>query len=461
MGLAVMVMVLIGVMGAGLLVFVRNDLETVVEVNQGQRAFDVAEAGVQVAKQQILSSKTAGHYDTDGSSGCDSLEETPPPEGEDWSPGGGVSREFADGQFAVTVQWMNPDATAPDECRAPVTGTPSEGVDYFRVVSTGTYGNATRRVEAIYETYPLNVPRAYYTPGKIVLNGSKVCIDSVSLFSGDDIELTGSGGGCANGQKITGPDLAYGNWAEPPSDQFNTTPRIGPSCSKTLPDGTLVTKTCAGLGAVGRINSKRAGLDYDSLSTPGFVAEPTDPQGSGEITFPFDVNEQPDANRLCDIAKRQGNYTADPTTSGTTNFSTWPQDSSKNTVVCYEFTNTSSSHTLRWTVAGNQSLTGDYADCKGPIQEGTLVIRNGGFSIKSGSNVTLFRGVVVTRGPEEILTSEVGDAELTGNNCLDGFINSTGPITIAGSVTPSSSQMSNDRPGFYGADLWSWRELYG
>jgi hypothetical protein len=35
--------VLIGVMGAGLLVFVRNDLEAVVEVNLGQRAFNLAE----------------------------------------------------------------------------------------------------------------------------------------------------------------------------------------------------------------------------------------------------------------------------------------------------------------------------------------------------------------------------------------------------------------------------------
>src|SRR5215210_5366463 len=53
MGLVVIMVVLIGVMGAGLLTFVSTDLNTVVEVNQGQRAFEMADAGIKAAKKQI------------------------------------------------------------------------------------------------------------------------------------------------------------------------------------------------------------------------------------------------------------------------------------------------------------------------------------------------------------------------------------------------------------------------
>lgn len=44
LGLAVIMIVLIGAMGAGFLVFVRNDLEAVVEVNRGQTALETADA---------------------------------------------------------------------------------------------------------------------------------------------------------------------------------------------------------------------------------------------------------------------------------------------------------------------------------------------------------------------------------------------------------------------------------
>ena len=46
MALAVIMIVLIGVMGAGLLTFVMRDLNTVIEQNRGQRAFEVADAGI-------------------------------------------------------------------------------------------------------------------------------------------------------------------------------------------------------------------------------------------------------------------------------------------------------------------------------------------------------------------------------------------------------------------------------
>ena len=59
MALAIMMIVLIGVMGAGLLTFVSRDLNTVVEENRGQRAFEVADAGIGAAKRQLSSDCSA------------------------------------------------------------------------------------------------------------------------------------------------------------------------------------------------------------------------------------------------------------------------------------------------------------------------------------------------------------------------------------------------------------------
>jgi Tfp pilus assembly protein PilX len=84
LGLAIMVMVIVGVMGAGLLVFVRHDLEAVVEVNQGQRAMDAAEAGVQAAKRQLLSNATRQHYDRQLANDCAGGNRRTT--AEDWSP---------------------------------------------------------------------------------------------------------------------------------------------------------------------------------------------------------------------------------------------------------------------------------------------------------------------------------------------------------------------------------------
>ena len=63
MGLTVVMIALIGVMGAGLLVFVQRDLGTVVEVNQGQKAFETADAGIAAAKRQLLVNACPEAYD--------------------------------------------------------------------------------------------------------------------------------------------------------------------------------------------------------------------------------------------------------------------------------------------------------------------------------------------------------------------------------------------------------------
>lgn len=53
MGLAVIMVVLIGVMGAGLLTFVQRDLNAVVEENRGQTALELADAGAELAQRHL------------------------------------------------------------------------------------------------------------------------------------------------------------------------------------------------------------------------------------------------------------------------------------------------------------------------------------------------------------------------------------------------------------------------
>jgi hypothetical protein len=480
LGLAVIMIVLIGVMGAGLLVFVRNDLEAVVEVNQGHRAMDLADAGAQVGKAQLLADNVPAHYDVDSLlsqvfndplCNIDSSDATRAageliarnPSAESWSPeSGGQERDFAGGRFDVTIRWMTPLPLAPSDCRAPrtsLTGILPGGTEYFKVVSTGTYKKATRKVEVIYETYDLHVPKAYYTPGPITVGGD-ACIDSVSLFSLSDVTFNGTGG-CRNalGVKMNthmkGQDRAYGDWNDPPLDKFNRTGRR---------NALGVRVTDAGVGAVGTIfgSSTRKGTrDYDATTTPRFVQAPSaNPQGTNEITFPFDLGSQPDASRLCDQAKAQENYIRDNST-GIANLNIWPDPSYDTTVVCYDFTNPTSTTELRWALDGATDITtGSYKGCKQPKKRGTLVVRGGGFTIKP--KTALFEGVVVVRGPadQESEISNTDETGLSGNTCLDGFVNSTGSINITGTVTPSGSVEVNNRPGFYGVRTWSWRELY-
>ncbi len=104
MGLAVVMVALIGVMGAGLLTAVATDLHATIEANQGQRAFEMAEAGVEIAKARLAED----------------------PDLADWSSGELRMEGTDEGSVVVTI----------------------ERDDSFVVVSTGRYGNARRKIEA-------------------------------------------------------------------------------------------------------------------------------------------------------------------------------------------------------------------------------------------------------------------------------------------------------------------------
>lgn len=473
MGLAIITVVLIGVMGAGLLVFVRNDLETVVEVNQGQQAFEIADAGVQAAKRQLLSDANRRHYDLDYSNDCGSADtEDFRLTGEDWSPSSampnanctsstpkssiGVAKNFASGRFVVTIRCYDQTSDATDVCSG-VNETAPENIGaskkaFFKVTSTGYYpadgSGARRTVEAILNTKDMGVPRAYYTPNNIDIKGS-ACIDSVSLFALGNVTLAGGGNGCGapNKENIRGKETVYGNWL---------------SSSNPTARGT----DDAGIGAVGTIDSglKVAGRDYDKNTCPKFVqslSESSAPCPS-KITFPFDqasMTSQRDADRmqfLLEEAKRQEAETNQTHyfeySGGTSSLTSWPANSSANTVVFVRFTG-GSSNTLKWMVSGSCS--------DNPPKQGTLVIQNGNFTTQPSK--ALFRGVVIVRGGEYLDDPNAisdGTSTDTGNTCLDGFVNASGTVTIAGSAEPIASKEVSARPGFYGVELWSWRECY-
>lgn len=344
---------------------------------------------------------------------------------------------------------------------APVTGADATGFDYFKVVSTGTYGSTTRKVEVIYDTYSLQVPKAYYTPGDIDIKGS-ACIDSVSLFTSSNVTFSGGGDGCGDvdgdGVKdsLKGNDRNYKAWAAPSfTNSFNSTAR-----------GTEK----AGIGAIGQITSSNGrplelgtrNFDGDTpvdSDGPDFVKTPSSPQLSTEVTFPFNLNNQPNAEALCDSVRELGapHYIQDnSTTNATVSLSTWPANSNSDTVVCYEFTDPTAVHTLKWDVSGEYAYpAGDpYEGCRGAPRQGTLVVKGGNFTTQS--HKAILKGIVVVRGQ----AGSGGSSTDTGNTCLDGFVNATGPISIAGSVKPSTSFEGEDRPGFYGVRTWSWRELY-
>jgi type II secretory pathway component PulK len=107
LGLAIIVVVIVGVMGAGLLTFVATDLEAVVAVNRGEQAFQLAEAGIEVAKAHLAND----------------------PSPSDWSSGELHMAGMGEGSVTVTVEYIDESG-------------------FFEAVSTGEYRETGRKIEA-------------------------------------------------------------------------------------------------------------------------------------------------------------------------------------------------------------------------------------------------------------------------------------------------------------------------
>ena len=108
LGLAIIVVVIVGVMGAGHLTFVATDLEAVVEVNRGEQAFELAEAGIEVAKAHLANDSSPA----------------------DWSSEELLMAGMGEGSVTVTVEY--------DESGS------------FEAVSTGEYRETSRKIEATF-----------------------------------------------------------------------------------------------------------------------------------------------------------------------------------------------------------------------------------------------------------------------------------------------------------------------
>lgn len=150
LGLAVIVVVLIGVLAAGLLAVVRGDLEGAIQTNRGQRALHLADAGAQAAASQLRADAAPDHYDADGADNTVWASVSPDggTPGETLAPGGGAA--------TVTIRYLLPARTAAqqrDQRYAPErvpTGLPDyPDRDFFLVVSEGSSGGTRRKVEVI------------------------------------------------------------------------------------------------------------------------------------------------------------------------------------------------------------------------------------------------------------------------------------------------------------------------
>jgi Tfp pilus assembly protein PilX len=109
LGLAIIVVVIVGVMGAGLLTFVASDLEAVVAVNRGEQAFELAEAGIEVAKAHLVSDSSPA----------------------DWSSGELHMAGMIEGSVTVTIEYDAESRT-------------------FEAVSTSQYRETRRKIEATF-----------------------------------------------------------------------------------------------------------------------------------------------------------------------------------------------------------------------------------------------------------------------------------------------------------------------
>jgi hypothetical protein len=168
LALSLIMIVLISVMGAGLLTFVNRNMNTVIEENRGQRAFELADAGIAAAKLQLRSDAEIDHYN--GGTGDIQWSADPAK--------GGLTLENLDG-VGGTTDTVN------------VTIQHRSLTDDFRVVSTGEYGVARRKIEAIFdmiETAGAGSTPAFYTQSDIKIK-KRVTINGVSLFSERNITI--------------------------------------------------------------------------------------------------------------------------------------------------------------------------------------------------------------------------------------------------------------------------------
>lgn len=111
LALAVVLIVVVEVLGAALLTVVVTDLEGTIAANRGQRAFEAAEAGIEVARARLAEE----------------------PDLSEWS-SGELGLEGDGGSVLVTIERRDGERT------------------YFAATATGEYAGARRRIEATFSS---------------------------------------------------------------------------------------------------------------------------------------------------------------------------------------------------------------------------------------------------------------------------------------------------------------------
>jgi Flp pilus assembly pilin Flp len=453
MALAIIMIVLLSVMGVGLLTFADRNLNTVSEANRGQRAFEMADAGVAAAKRELArdcstTTNCVDHYDDLSS------EVVGTPDSSQWSAVNG----------GVTLNDLDGDGLGGTQDSVSVTIFYRHDKPDFKIVSTGDYGVSKRKIEATFKGVSgsclvgctgLGLPN-YFTPSAIRIE-DPLTLNGLSLFSETDILINNStntdnpGGlttpadfikdyeGNANNSYLTigGTGDELGNWdstqfAAPNTGTWNTVGRTGgdPSLYKTCKGNGPCTK--AGLAALGKIcgwspsstttatcGSATSVADgvygYDSTTgtTAGgnhlqFVSKspPTlTPQPSGTITFPF-PRPTPNAAALRGYAQQvPGNqyFAGVPTT---TQWDAWYSNSSTaNQVVFID----AQGGTVNFNPTGNNNNKGILVVWCGDLQlnkkfQGIILNLWPNGSVNSqlpgGSNCTDSRGIVTNNGQD-------------------------------------------------------------
>lgn len=459
MALVVIMIVVIGVMGAGLLTFVNRDLETVVEVNQGQRALETADAGVQVARTHLRADADKVSYN-----GVNNPSATPPDPESEWSYSGtGKNLTFNSNSVNVKIQYLvptpsNSPSLANDPAYAPevlLSGATdyANNKRYFKVVSEGRAGPAKRKIEAIFYTEDLNFPRAYVATSTVDLSSSSTRLKCTSLFTRGSIlsmpdDLFGKAGDASNPPC---QDAYYKNWNNTPWNNKSRTVALAGAAA----EGTIDYKSSADKTA----NYGKRDFDKLSASTgsgwsfvnnaPWAGQGATGSQRAGEISYPFDPLGGYDLEFLKDYVQSSSaapgsRYVRTNATTHEINELNYPETATQDTVYIVEFMGAEGQ------VDYKVSPSNPYLPRKG-----TIIVLNG--SLKPNNSSKGFEGLFIVRDPG----NQGLIYDLTGNFDLTGYVNVQGEMKLRGSTDNTSLPPAFfDRPGFYGVNLWSWRELY-
>lgn len=184
MVVAMVVVVLVGLMGASLLVFVTTDLQTVAEVNRGQQAMEMAETGLKAAKVQLMDYPDPRSYDPNSSTAAY----------KNWA-----MCEPGVSDSACTSSMVNQAAgrsitmdgrTATVRIRKAPSPISTATQTYFEVTSESTVNGSRRKVQAYYRTAGWGI-RAYYTPGSVYISGDDRPDESISYKLYDRVDMRG------------------------------------------------------------------------------------------------------------------------------------------------------------------------------------------------------------------------------------------------------------------------------